>query len=150
MPVPNRLVQRFQKLQSKSICECREFVGSRSFRCWPSFPLFLFRLHSHFVSPLSNDWQFPPARLIELQNRETWAYQHSIGYKVPSREPKNGETIEQVQELRQAEQDKIAEAEPLTEEEEEEKEALAADQGFKNWTKRDYNSFIAASGKHGR
>ncbi|XP_059536318.1 probable global transcription activator SNF2L1 isoform X7 [Myotis daubentonii] len=47
------------------------------------------------------------------------------------------------------EQKKIDGAEPLTAEENEEKEKLLT-QGFTNWTKRDFNQFVKANEKYGR
>ncbi|PWN29206.1 putative ISW2-ATPase component of a two subunit chromatin remodeling complex [Jaminaea rosea] len=96
-----------------------------------------------------NDWQFYPAKLGELQARETAAYQRSIGYKVPAREVKEGESAEEVEEERQREQEFIATAEPLTEEEEKEKEDLAL-RGFTDWNRRDFQHFIRGAEKYGR
>lgn len=96
-----------------------------------------------------NDWQFYPPKLAELQARETAAYQRSIGYKVPTREAKEGETQEEVEEERQREQEFIAAAEPLTEEEEKEKEELAL-QGFADWNRRDFQHFIKGAENNGR
>lgn len=96
-----------------------------------------------------NEWQFYPPRLAELQARETAAYQKSIGYRVPSRDPKEDETAEDVEAERQKEQDFIAAAEPLTEEEEKEKEELAT-QGFTEWSRRDYQHFVRGAEKFGR
>lgn len=95
------------------------------------------------------EWQFYPPRLTELQSRETAAYQRSIGYKVPAREPKDSETPEEVEEERQKEQDFIATAEPLTELEEKEKEELGTE-GFADWSRRDFQHFIRGAEKHGR
>lgn len=96
-----------------------------------------------------NDWQFYPARLAELQARQTAAYQRSISYKVPSREPKEGETPEQIEEERAKEQSFIAEAAALTEDEEREKEELATE-GFADWSRRDFQHFIRGAEKFGR
>lgn len=96
-----------------------------------------------------NDWQFYPPRLAELQARETAAYQRSIGYKVPLRETKEGESPEDVEAERQKEQDFITNAQALTEEEEAEKEELAT-QGFSDWSRREFQQFIRGAEKHGR
>ncbi|KAK0553393.1 chromatin remodeling complex Adenosinetriphosphatase [Tilletia horrida] len=96
-----------------------------------------------------NEWQFLPRRLIELQERETAAYQRSVGYKVPAREPKDGETEEEVEAQRQQEQEIINTSEPLTEEEEKEKEALSSE-GFQEWNRRDFQGFVRGCEKHGR
>lgn len=50
--------------------------------------------------------------------------------------------------LRAAEQEKIDNAIPLTEEEQEEKEELLA-QGFDNWTRREFQQFVKALESHG-
>jgi SWI/SNF-related matrix-associated actin-dependent regulator of chromatin subfamily A member 5 len=96
-----------------------------------------------------NDWQFFPPRLAELQARETAAYQKSINYKVPSRETKEGESPEDVEQEREKEQAFVDQAEPLTEEEEQEKEDLAT-QGFVDWNRRDFQHFIRGAEKYGR
>ncbi|EPQ30497.1 uncharacterized protein PFL1_02023 [Pseudozyma flocculosa PF-1] len=96
-----------------------------------------------------NDFQFYPQRLIELQDRETAAYRRSIDYKVPLREPKDDETADDVERERADEQAVIDAAEPLTEAEQEEKEQLAAE-GFSEWTRRDFQSFIKGCERYGR
>ncbi|CAO1636771.1 unnamed protein product [Sympodiomycopsis kandeliae] len=96
-----------------------------------------------------NEWQFYPPRLMELQARETAAYQRSIQYKVPLRDLKEGETQEEVEEERNKEQEFIANAEGLTEEEEKEKDDLAT-QGFVDWNRRDFQHFVRGAEKHGR
>lgn len=96
-----------------------------------------------------NDFQFYPERLTELQERETAAYQRSIGYKVPSREPGEGETSEEVEEERKREQEFIDTAEALTEEQVEEKEHLAQ-QGFANWNRREFQIFVRGCERYGR
>lgn len=96
-----------------------------------------------------NDWQFYPPRLGELQQREMRAYQRSIGYKVPLREAKEGETEDQVVAEQQAEQQAVDAAEELTEAEVEEKEQLTSE-GFQDWSRRDFTNFVKAAEKHGR
>ena len=96
-----------------------------------------------------NDFQFYPARLSELQERETAAYQRSIGYKVPLREAKEGETAAEVEAERGEEQAFIDSAEALTEAENEEKEALAQ-QGFSDWSRREFQAFIKGCERYGR
>lgn len=51
--------------------------------------------------------------------------------------------------IQKEEQKKIDEAEPVTEEEMEERDQLLT-QGFLNWSKRDFNQFIKANEKYGR
>ncbi|KZS93481.1 hypothetical protein SISNIDRAFT_441332 [Sistotremastrum niveocremeum HHB9708] len=93
--------------------------------------------------------QFFPERFAELQDREQAAYRRSLEYQVPLRQPGEGETAEQVEAERKAQQDIIDNAEPLTEEEMQEKEELQK-QGFEDWSKRDYQQLIKAYEAHGR
>ena len=51
--------------------------------------------------------------------------------------------------IQKEEQKKIDEAEPVSEEELEERDSLLT-QGFLNWSKRDFNQFIKANEKFGR
>ena len=96
----------------------------------------------------TSEWQFYPPRLVELQERETAAYQRSIGYQAPKPEVKDGDEAA-AEAQRAAEQKQIDEAEPLTEAEQEEKEQLAT-QGFSDWNRRDYQQFVKGCEKHGR
>ncbi|XP_006629564.2 SWI/SNF-related matrix-associated actin-dependent regulator of chromatin subfamily A member 5 [Lepisosteus oculatus] len=94
--------------------------------------------------PNVQDFQFFPPRLFELLEKEILYYRKTIGYKVP----RNPELPNSAQ-AQKEEQSKIDEAEPLTEEELEEKEKLLT-QGFTIWNKRDFNQFIKANEKWGR
>lgn len=96
-----------------------------------------------------NDWQFFPPRLAELQERELRAYQRGVGYVPPVRAAKDEESEADVQAEQQREVQQIEAAEPLTEEEQEEKAALI-EEGFASWTKRDFNYFLRACERHGR
>lgn len=96
-----------------------------------------------------NDFQFYPARLLELQEKEVLHYRKSIGYRVPRKEDDAEKTEEDLEEQQQAEQALIDTAEPLTEEEVTEKEQLL-EQGFENWSRRDFISFYKACEKYGR
>ncbi|CAG8488926.1 7889_t:CDS:10 [Diversispora eburnea] len=69
------------------------------------------------------------------------------GYKVS--EGDNVNNTEFREQERQDEQDKIDNAEALTEKEESEKEALM-ENIFEDWSKRDFNNFVNASAKYGR
>ncbi|CAG8558323.1 7083_t:CDS:10 [Paraglomus brasilianum] len=69
-----------------------------------------------------NEWQFPSPRLVELLKKERYYYQ----------------TLKL-----------LFVAEPLTEEEIQEKEA-ALEEVFDDWSKRDFNCLINASAKYGR
>ncbi|KAJ1724300.1 chromatin remodeling complex Adenosinetriphosphatase [Coemansia erecta] len=104
-----------------------------------------------------HDFQFYPAQLHELLEKELLSYRRQIGYKVPKTEAgdndedgndsTNGEV--QSEETRQAEQARIDSAEPLTEDETKIKENLST-QGFGNWNRRDFYSFMRALENHGR
>ncbi|XP_070553116.1 SWI/SNF-related matrix-associated actin-dependent regulator of chromatin subfamily A member 5-like isoform X2 [Ptychodera flava] len=94
--------------------------------------------------PNVQDFQFFPPRLFELLDKEILYYRKSIGYKVPL----NPELPNATQ-ARKEEQKRIDEATQLLEEEIEEKEKLLQ-QGFTNWSKRDFNQFVKANEKHGR
>ncbi|MGH0152423.1 UNVERIFIED_CONTAM: hypothetical protein FKN15_049185, partial [Acipenser sinensis] len=94
--------------------------------------------------PNVQDFQFFPPRLFELLEKEILYYRKTIGYKVP----RNPEVPNAVQ-AQKEEQSKIDEAEPLNEEELDEKEKLLT-QGFTIWNKRDFNQFIKANEKWGR
>lgn len=96
-----------------------------------------------------NDFQFYPARLAELQDRETAAYQRSIGYRVPAKEVGDGQTADDVEAERKREQEYIDTAEALTEEEVEEKEQLAQE-GFGNWNRREFQIFVRGCERYGR
>jgi hypothetical protein len=63
--------------------------------------------------------------------------------------PKNPDLGSDAERVRKEEQQKIDDAEPLTEEELAEKDELLK-QGFSNWSKRDFNQFIKANEKYGR
>ncbi|WFD06104.1 hypothetical protein MVES1_001445 [Malassezia vespertilionis] len=93
----------------------------------------------------THEWQFYPPRLAELQDRETAAYQRSIGYRVPK-----PDTSSEAGEAERAREQKIVdEAVPLTEEEQAEKESLVP-HGFADWNRRDYQQFVKGCERHGR
>ena len=96
--------------------------------------------------PSVQDFQFFPPALFELLDKEIYAFRKSIGYKaVKELELEPDEAKKQQAE----EQRKIDEAEPLTEEEQLEKENLLT-MGFDSWSKRDFSQFIKANEKYGR
>lgn len=95
--------------------------------------------------PNVQDFQFFPPRLFELLDKEIYFYRKSIGYRVP-RNPDLGSDAERI---RKEEQAKIDESEVLNEDELKEKEELL-NEGFTNWSKRDFNQFIKANEKYGR
>merc|ERR1712241_70916 len=95
--------------------------------------------------PIVQDFQFYPPRLFELLDQEIYHYRQNVGYKVPLN-PDLGSDAKRIQ---KEEQKKIDEAEELTEDEQLEKEDLLQE-GFTNWTKRDFNQFIRLHEKYGR
>lgn len=95
--------------------------------------------------PIVQDFQFFPPRLFELLDQEIYYFRKSLNYKVP----KNTELGPEAAKAQREEQRKIDEADALTEDEVLEKESLLQ-QGFTNWTKRDFNQFIKANEKYGR
>uniref|UniRef100_A0A8C4R299 SNF2 related chromatin remodeling ATPase 5 n=1 Tax=Eptatretus burgeri TaxID=7764 RepID=A0A8C4R299_EPTBU len=94
--------------------------------------------------PNIQDFQFFPPRLFEILEKEILHYRKTIGYKAP-RNPELPNSAH----AQKDEQTKIDSAEPLPEDEMEEKEKLLL-QGFTNWNKRDFNQFIKANEKWGR
>lgn len=94
------------------------------------------------------DHQFYPARLQVLLDKEIALFRKSIGYKVELASGSNNDLAQREAEQRIL-QLEIANAEPLTEEEEKEKLELLS-QGYSNWNRRDFQIFIQASSKYGR
>lgn len=95
--------------------------------------------------PNVQDFQFFPPRLFELLDKEIYNYRKTVGYKVP----KNPDLGSDAAKVQREEQRRIDESEPLSEDEILEKEELLQ-QGFTNWTRRDFNQFIKANEKYGR
>jgi len=95
-----------------------------------------------------HDYQFYPARLRELQDRETAFYRKEIGYKIPLPDG-DEENLSEREAERAEEQKEIDNSTPLTEEEQEEKQKLAL-QGFGEWNRRDFQQFVNGSGRYGR
>lgn len=94
-----------------------------------------------------HDFQFYPPRLVDLQEKELAYYRKQIGFKAPL--PSNKDDLEDREAEQKLEQEEIDSAEPLTEEEVEEKTRLAQ-YGFSKWNRRDFSQFISLSGKFGR
>ncbi|KAJ2602979.1 chromatin remodeling complex Adenosinetriphosphatase [Coemansia sp. RSA 1722] len=103
-----------------------------------------------------HDFQFYPPELNALLEKELLSYRRQIGYKVPKAaagdnddggDSTSGEA--QSEQARLDEQARIDSAEPLTEDEVKKKEELSA-QGFSNWNRRDFYSFMRALESHGR
>ena len=97
--------------------------------------------------PNVQDFQFFPPRLFELLDQEIYHYRKTVNYKVPL--STDNMAPADAKKLQKEEQKKIDDAEELTEEEQAEKEDLLAD-GFREWTKRDFNQFIRLNEKYGR
>ena len=95
-----------------------------------------------------HDYQFFSPRLGDLQEKETAWYRKENTIKAPMADG-DEESLEQRQEDQALEQKMIDEAEPLTEEEQQEKEQLS-NEGFPDWNKRDFQQFINGSAKYGR
>lgn len=87
-----------------------------------------------------HDFQFYPMRLYELLEKEQLWFKKSIEYVIPSSD---------TEEKRQLEQEKIDQSQPLTKEEEEEKERLYQS-GFHDWTRKDFVMFLKGCEKFGR
>ncbi|KAG8783018.1 hypothetical protein FRC12_020188 [Ceratobasidium sp. 428] len=88
------------------------------------------------------DHQFFSKWFIELQERETAAWKKAQNIQAPLREAVDeDDTPEKLEEERRLEQEEIDNAQPLTEEEQQEKETLQ-EEGFGSWTKRDFQQFV--------
>ncbi|PWA02838.1 hypothetical protein BB558_001019 [Smittium angustum] len=109
--------------------------------------------------PILNDFQFFPRRFYELLDKERLAFQKANNIVLKAKTTEEEESKEE-KSARVAEQERIDEAEPLTEEEKAEKEWFiencinkntkgSAKFGFQNWSKRDYMSFIKLFEKYG-
>ncbi|KAF1989540.1 chromatin remodelling complex ATPase chain ISW1 [Aulographum hederae CBS 113979] len=95
-----------------------------------------------------HDYQFFPAGLSELQDKETAWYRKENSIKAPL--PDGDEsTLEERTAEQDLAQNEIDNAEPLTEEEKAEKEQLS-NKGFADWNRRDFQQFINGSAKYGR
>lgn len=95
-----------------------------------------------------HDYQFFPAELRDLQERETAYFRKEIGYKVPGPDGSE-EDAAALEAEREQQQLEIDNAVPLTEAEQEAK-ARMSEQGFAHWNRRDFQQFINGSAKHGR
>ena len=68
----------------------------------------------------------------------------SINYRVPL-----NLDVENPEEWQKEEQERIDTAEPLGEEQQQEKESLLQE-GFADWSRRDFNQFVRSCAEHGR
>lgn len=96
--------------------------------------------------PTIHDFQFFPKRLHQLLAKETLFYQKNLGYDVPLDPELSIGAAAQIQVEKQC---KIDAAEPLTKAEINEKESLL-NAGFPNWSKLDFDQFVAANERYGR
>nr|GAT42969.1 predicted protein [Mycena chlorophos] len=97
----------------------------------------------------TQDFQFFPEELIAFQERELAVHKRLNGITAIVREAQGPEdTPEKLEEERLAAQEFIDNAEPLTEEELVEKDALV-EQGFHDWSRRDFQQFVRALEAHG-
>lgn len=95
-----------------------------------------------------HDYQFFNPRLADLQDKETAFFRKENGIKAPLADGSESD-LEQRTEEQEIEQQAIDNAEPLTAEEQEEKEQLQ-EEGFGDWNKRDFQQFINGSARYGR
>lgn len=95
-----------------------------------------------------HDYQFFSSRLALLQNKETAYFRKENQIKAPLPDGPEDE-LETRQEEQQLEQTEIDNAEPLTEQEQDEMQHLV-EKGFPEWNRRDFQQFINGSAKHGR
>lgn len=100
-------------------------------------------------SLIADDYKFFPPRLIEIQEKEQLYLRQQREEKAVLGKGGEGITPEQLEEERIAEQAAIDSAEPLTEEEQKEKEELSP-LGFSNWNKRDFQLFCRGVEVHGK
>ncbi|KAJ3135770.1 hypothetical protein HK100_002361 [Physocladia obscura] len=109
-------------------------------------------LLSTYQSPIRNDFQFYTPELVELLEKESYYKLKEAGHQFVKR-PLNPATPEiddeALEREREEEQAKIDSAEPLTEEEVQEKAELLKN-SFDNWSKKDFMSFIRSNEKYGR
>lgn len=94
------------------------------------------------------DHQFYPIKLQEIFDREKAYYRKTIGYQVPLPDGPDSE-FEQREAEQRLLQLEIKNATPLTEEDENEKTELLQ-QGYGNWSRREFTQFIQVCAKYGR
>lgn len=100
------------------------------------------------------DHQFFDSAVKVLLDKEQLYYKKSVNYKVTNHdfddvEDKDDEETVSLAQRRKHEQDKINNAEPLTEEEEQLKQKFI-DEAFSLWSRRDFTNFIQYCAKFGR
>ena len=85
----------------------------------------------------------PPTLILSL-SLSLSLYRKSINYHVPL-----NLDVENPEEWQKEEQERIDTAEPLSEEQLQEKESLLQE-GFADWSRRDFNQFVRSCAEHGR
>ena len=95
-----------------------------------------------------HDYQFFNPVLADLQDKETAWFRKENNIKAPLADGTE-EDLEERESDQALEQQAIDNAEPLTEEEQAEKERLQSE-GFGEWNKRDFQQFINGSARYGR
>ena len=116
-------------------------TGGRTADTKPRIPRAPKQIHIH-------DYQFFPPRLAELQDKETAYYRKENNIKAPLPEGTEEDLEARVAE-QELDQKEIDNAEPLTEQEQEEKAALI-EKGFPEWNRRDFQQFLNGSARYGR
>eukprot|EP01094_Clydonella_sp_ATCC50884_P011180 TRINITY_DN2098_c0_g1_i2.p1 TRINITY_DN2098_c0_g1~~TRINITY_DN2098_c0_g1_i2.p1 ORF type:complete len:532 (-),score=181.27 TRINITY_DN2098_c0_g1_i2:92-1687(-) len=84
--------------------------------------------------PVIHEFQFYPARLYELFQKETAAYQYKLSLK----------------KLDSKEAEPVTPTDDLTEEEQKEKDKLLEKGGFSDWNRRDFHAFVRGCENFGR
>jgi len=95
-----------------------------------------------------HDYQFFDPKLGDIQEKETAWFRKENKIQAPLSEGEE-DTLEARTEDQALEQKTIDDAEPLTQEEIDEKDYLSQ-QGFGEWNKRDFQQFINGSARYGR
>jgi len=116
-------------------------TGGRTADTKPRIPRAPKQIHIH-------DYQFFPPRLAELQDKETAYYRKENNIKAPLPEGTEEDLEARIAE-QELDQKEIDNAEPLTDQEQEEKAALI-EKGFPEWNRRDFQQFLNGSAKYGR
>lgn len=99
-------------------------------------------------SGTSHEFQFYPARVIELQEKQKYALWQSLSYR-PAPEDAPPGFLPDSDTWLASEQLKIDHATPLSQDELNEKDNLLSG-GFENWSRRDFNAFVKANERYGR
>ena len=86
----------------------------------------------------------PPPPLSHSHSLSLSLCRKSINYRVPL-----NLDVENPEEWQKEEQERIDTAEPLSEEQLQEKESLLQE-GFADWSRRDFNQFMRSCAEHGR